>query len=126
MHAFEHRLCVLGTNKLNFLLGFIYMCSLCPMVSGKVMMSSGPSCLVILQRQTALLCFVTYTVWRQQLQIGTVRGRSSKEEGVSEPDSREREKWWDMFLDEDVSLRRQGVTTSRLVVTTVFNEREVS
>lgn len=90
------------------------------MVSGKVMMSNGPSCLVVLQRKNILLCFVIH--WGGNCcRFGAVKGSPSMMEDVSEPVSRERKNRGTGFLDEDVSLRREGVTTSRLVVTMIFS-----
>lgn len=119
MHLNTERMWALDSNEVNFHLGFQSVYSLYLSGLWKGHDSSCPACLVILhdpERQATLLCFVTYTVGWELLQIWGCIGTATQGGRCPWARFQRKEKWWDMPLDEDVSLRGEGVTTSRLVV----------
>lgn len=93
------------------------------MLPGEAMRSSVPSCFLIFldpQVQTALWCAVLHHG------MGTVAdlelyGEDHPRRKVPLGQILERGKWWDVALDEDMSLRSEWVTTSKLVLGRVFS-----
>lgn len=122
MHLNTGWICVLDTNKVGLHLSFTCVYSLYPMLPGEVTRSSAPSCLIFLdpQVQTALCSAVLHSG------VGTLAdlrlyGEDHPRRKMPLSHVLERGKWWDVVLGEDISLRSEWVTTSRLVLGRVFS-----